>query len=135
MKVFLGGTCNDSKWREELIPMLEEMGIEFFNPVVDDWNVESMAEEERQKLICDVSLYLITPEMKGVYSIAEVVQSSFLKPKQTVFCVLREYGGKVFDDVEWKSMKGVCRILKENGVDTMSSLYTTALYLKANIYH
>ena len=33
-KVFLGGTCNDSLWREELIKKLE---IDYFNPVVDDW--------------------------------------------------------------------------------------------------
>ena len=24
-KVFLGGTCNESKWRDELIPKLEEI--------------------------------------------------------------------------------------------------------------
>jgi len=32
-KVFLGGTCNESTWRDELIPMLE---IDYFNPVVDE---------------------------------------------------------------------------------------------------
>ena len=34
MKVFLGGTCNGSRWRNELIPLLE---CEYFNPVVEDW--------------------------------------------------------------------------------------------------
>lgn len=34
MKVFLGGTCNGSKWREELIPLLQ---VGYFNPVVDEW--------------------------------------------------------------------------------------------------
>ena len=37
MKVFLGGTCNNSKWRDKLIPMLN---IDYFNPVVDDWTEE-----------------------------------------------------------------------------------------------
>ncbi len=32
MKVFLGGTVSDSKWRDYLIPKLE---IEYFNPVVE----------------------------------------------------------------------------------------------------
>ena len=36
--VFLGGTCNGSTWRDELIPMLE---VSFFNPVVPDWNGEA----------------------------------------------------------------------------------------------
>jgi len=32
-KIFLGGTCNNSTWREQLIPMLQ---INYFNPVVDN---------------------------------------------------------------------------------------------------
>ena len=35
MKVFLGGTCNESKWRDDLIKLLK---IDYFNPVVKDWN-------------------------------------------------------------------------------------------------
>ena len=37
MKVFLGGTCNNSIWRDVLIPLLTDNGINYFNPVVDDW--------------------------------------------------------------------------------------------------
>jgi hypothetical protein len=33
-KVFLGGTCNESLWRDKLIKLLK---IEYFNPVVPDW--------------------------------------------------------------------------------------------------
>ena len=36
MTIFLGGTCNESAWRDELMPMLEDAGFEYFNPVVDD---------------------------------------------------------------------------------------------------
>lgn len=35
MEIFLGGTCNNSKWRDKLIPMIF---CEYFNPVVDNWN-------------------------------------------------------------------------------------------------
>lgn len=55
IKVFLGGTCNDSNWRDVIMPMLLKRGIEYFNPVVDDWNDECQAEEERQKKICSFS--------------------------------------------------------------------------------
>ena len=46
MKVFLGGTCAGSTWRDELIPQLK---IDYFNPVVADWTPECRAEEIRQK--------------------------------------------------------------------------------------
>ena len=35
MKVFLGGTCNNSNWRNILI---QDLKIEYFDPVVDDSN-------------------------------------------------------------------------------------------------
>ena len=38
-KVFLGGTCNGSKWRNELIPSLN---VDYFDPVVEDWNEEAV---------------------------------------------------------------------------------------------
>ena len=62
MKVFLGGTCNDSNWRNLIIPMLS---IEFFNPVVDDWTPKCSDEEIRQRRECDVCLYVVTPKMDG----------------------------------------------------------------------
>ena len=84
-KVFLGGTCNGSDWRERLIPMLR---IDYFSPVVPDWTPECQAEEIRQRQSCDFCLYTITPFMTGVYSIAEVVDDSNKRPDKTVFCML-----------------------------------------------
>ena len=54
-KVFLGGTCNESKWRDKLIPMLK---IDYFNPVVDDWNEDAYQEELKQRKECDYCLYI-----------------------------------------------------------------------------
>lgn len=81
MRVFLGGTCNGSTWRDALIPKLR---IDYFNPVVEDWTPECQAEEVRQRQECDFVLYTITKEMKGVYSIAEVVDDSNKRPARTV---------------------------------------------------
>ena len=50
MKVFLGGTCAESKWREKLIPLLK---CEYFNPVVEDWTPECQKIEEEQKKIIE----------------------------------------------------------------------------------
>ena len=54
MKVFLGGTCAESKWRDNIIPQLK---CEYFNPVVDDWTPECQKIEEREKRICEYHLY------------------------------------------------------------------------------
>ena len=85
MKVFLGGTCANSRWREKLIPLPK---IDFFNPVVPDWTPECQDEELRQRRICDHVLYVITPAMEGVYSIAEVVDDSNKRPKSAPCSVI-----------------------------------------------
>ena len=100
-KVFLGGTCAESTWRDELI---ENLTIKYYNPVVDDWTPECMDEEIRQREACDFCLYVITPLMQGVYSIAEVVDDSNKRPKKVVFCVIeadRE------EDSDWFSLQKV----------------------------
>lgn len=131
-KVFLGGTCNDSTWRNKLIPMLK---IEYFNPVVEDWTEECQKEEERQKNICDYHLYVITPRMKGVFSIAEVVNSSHQKNIKTILCVLNEDIGYLpltkvsFDYGERKSLNAVKNMIKNNGAIICESLEEVAEYL------
>ena len=94
-KVFLGGTCNESTWRNDLIKLLK---IDYFNPVVDDWNEEAYQEELRQREICDFCLYVITPKMTGVYSIAEVVDDSNKRPEKTIFCylIIDESNNKIY---------------------------------------
>lgn len=60
-KVFLGGTCNESTWRDELIPKLEEIDFDYFNPVVEDWTPECQDIEIYEKANnCDIHLYVIT---------------------------------------------------------------------------
>lgn len=86
-KVFLGGTCADSTWREELIPHLK---LDYFNPVVTDWDDEAYEEELRQRETCDICLYVISKEMKGVYSIAEIVDDAHKRPEKVVFAFLKE---------------------------------------------
>lgn len=112
-KVFLGGTCNESTWRNELIPLLEEKGIEYYNPVVEDWTPECQQEEYRQKEICDVHLYLITKKMKGVFSIAEAVASCQDAGKLTLF-VFANFDGE-FDEGERKSLDAVGNLIVKLG--------------------
>lgn len=44
MKVFLGGTCNNSTWRQNFVIHLSDE-IDYFNPVVEDWNKEAQKKE------------------------------------------------------------------------------------------
>ena len=111
-KVFLGGTCNESTWRNKLIPMLE---IDYFNPVVEDWTPECMEEELKQREGCYYCLYTITPDMLGVYSIAEVIDDSNKRPEKTIFCVMRCGNGKCFGEGQMKSLVAVGEMVERNG--------------------
>lgn len=101
IKIFLGGTIGKKDWRQILIPFLEKYNIDYFNPVLPqevDWTEEARINEEMQKKICNIHLYVITPEMKGIYSIAEAVQSSNSSENITIICFLNEYNGKRFSE-------------------------------------
>ncbi|MFA6875684.1 MAG: nucleoside 2-deoxyribosyltransferase domain-containing protein [Parabacteroides sp.] len=126
-KVFLGGTCNDSSWRDKLIPLLK---IDYFNPVVDDWTEECQQEEIRQKNICRYHLYVITPRMTGCFSIAEVVDSSNKNPLGTIFCVLESDGSSQFNSGEMKSLNAVKNMVKNNGAKVFESLDEIAEYFR-----
>ena len=124
-KIFMGGTCNDSTWREDLIPQLE---IDYFNPVVDDWTPECMKEEIKQRKTCDYVLYVITSDMTGVYSIAEVIDDSNKCPEKTIFCFLEEG----FDKAQKKSLKQVEEMVKGNGATICSSLKEIAKFVNGS---
>ena len=130
-KVFLGGTCNESTWRDKLIEMLE---IDYFNPVVDDWTEECYQEELRQREICDYCLYVITPRMKGVYSIAEVVDDSNKRPEKTIFCIVTadfsDTGDIImFDEQQLKSLDKVGVMVQNNGGKYFRTLREVAKFL------
>ena len=115
MKVFLGGTCNDSKWRDEIKPLLANDGLEYFDPIVDDWDEKAQAQELEEREKCDICLYVLTPKMTGTYSIAEVVDDSNKRPEKTVLVVLPEDEESKFDEFQMKSLNQVSKMVKGNG--------------------
>ena len=121
-KVFLGGTCNESTWRDELIPKLKEIDFDYFNPVVEDWTPECQDIEIYEKTNkCNIHLYVITNKMKGVFSIAETIESVFNKDKKTIFCDLDSFEGN-FPDYQIKSLDAVGRMVERNGGKYVTSL-------------
>lgn len=127
LKVFLGGTCNESTWRDELIPMLE---IPYFNPVVEDWNEEAQEEEKRQKEICAYEVFVITKEMTGVFSIAEVIDAVHRNPRGTIFCYIYD---DEFKDHQIKSLQAVGDLVVERGGYFCGDLETVAVTLNQHM--
>ena len=123
-RVFLGGTCNGSTWRDDMIKMLTS---DYFNPVVENWTEACMDQEIWEREHCDVVLYTITPKMTGVYSIAEVVDDSNKRPGKTVLILLQKDIDKVFDKGQWRSLKAVAQMVERNGGAIFYSLKEAAL--------
>lgn len=114
--IFLGGTCpsdkNDFDYRTLLIPILEQNNIEYFNPVVEYWTLECQEIEEQQKEACDVHLYVIAPNMKGVYSIAETF-GSLIKGYRSIFCYVYKVNDLEFGKSQWKSLEATGNLFAE----------------------
>ncbi len=126
-KVFLGGTCNNSTWRADLIKGLD---CNYFNPVVKDWTPECQEEEKRQKNNeCNIHLYVITREMMGVFSIAEAVQSSNTNNVITIFTVIQEG----FDKAQIKSLTATSDLIQSNGGYIFDNLDDTRAFLNSGV--
>lgn len=137
-RVFLGGTCNESKWRDHLITKLDPNSIEYFNPVVEDWTEECMEIEKHERKHCDFCLYTITPRITGVYSIAEVVDDSNKRPEKTILCILDKDGSEKFTKGQLKSLEQVGKMVKDNGGIVFTNLDDVAKYLNKvgnNVYN
>ena len=104
MKVFLGGTCSGSKWREKIIPKLKRTNIDYYNPIVPVWDKEAKQRERREKQEADYCIYVLTPLMYGFYSIAEVVDDSNKKPEKTILCILDEDDGNFWTGNQLSSL-------------------------------
>jgi hypothetical protein len=109
-KIFLGGTCAETTWRNELISKLNS--IPYFNPVVEDWNEHCQEIEKHEKEhFCNIHFYCITKEMQGVFSIAEVVDSVHNKSKRTILHVI-PIG---FEKGQLKSLQAVVDLVNSRG--------------------
>jgi hypothetical protein len=108
-KIFYGGTWAGSTWRDELIPLVQ---VDYFDPIVKDWTLECQAEEKNQKEhLCNVHFYLISKEMQGVFSIAEVIDSAHTKGKVTILHVVPDG----FENNQLKSLRAVVDMVMSLG--------------------
>jgi hypothetical protein len=124
MKVFLGGTCAGYKWRDDLIPMLE---CDYYDPIVKNWSESDRLREVRERETADYVLYVITSDMSGVYSIAEIIDDSNKRPEKTIICVL--YNG--FGSSMERSLQAVVNLARDNGVTICETLEEVAEVLNS----
>jgi len=111
--VFLGGTCNDSEWRDELI---KDLNVEYFDPRVFDveWNEECAKQEELAKVNAKALIYVITPKQSGTYSLVELAVSACLnKDKKVIIIFLNKDDGDKFDEAQMSSNKAVQDLLQK----------------------
>ncbi|KAL4234692.1 hypothetical protein ACF0H5_006333 [Mactra antiquata] len=72
-QVFLGGSCNPTRWRAEIaIPYFKEHGITFYNPQVQHWKPELMELEAQAKQMADVLFFVIDSKTRAISSMIEV---------------------------------------------------------------
>lgn len=118
-EVFLGGTCNGSKWRDSFV---KDLKCRAFNPVVEDWNAIAQAQELYWRKNADFCLYCITPLMSGFYSIAEAVDDSNKRPFRTLFCVVAEDQGLTWEPHQIKSLEMTKQLLSKNYAQVFENL-------------
>jgi hypothetical protein len=125
MKVFLGGTCSGYRWRDKLIPMLK---CDYYNPIVKNWSESDRLREVHERETSNIVLYTITSGIKGVYSIAEVVDDSNKRKDKVIFCNLyREEDGMQM----YKSLVAVENLIKANGCKVFHDLESVANYINS----
>ena len=115
-RIFLGGTIGTDNWRGDLEKLLKKENINSFNPVVSDWSLDRIEiEEDEKNNKCDFLLYVITHEMKGAYSLAEVVDSAYKSKMGTDKKVLLYIDTTGFTEVQRKSLEASVMLVQRIG--------------------
>ncbi|XP_052737221.1 uncharacterized protein LOC112043347 isoform X4 [Bicyclus anynana] len=117
-EVFLGGSCNPTTWRSDIaIPMLEKMGITYFNPQVDDWSTELIEVEHRAKAEARALLFVLDSETRAVA--ASVEAAHLAAAPRDLLLVLRPYarhqviGSEAISDQEYIELSRARATLQE----------------------
>lgn len=134
-RIFMGGTTQGFNWREVLENRFKDVeNVGLFNPVVDDWNCERIRIENEYKEICEMNLFVVTPYMEGVYSIAEAVDLSNKKPENLVFAYIDHFvDGKEIRDFTKKmkhSLNVTGKLIEKNGGKVFTSLDDVENYIR-----
>lgn len=133
--IFLGGTCNYSTWRDTLLNLIKEDErydeykdlLDIFNPVVKNWNEEARRREMDFKKNCNLQLYVITPRMRGIYSIGEIMKDVYANkdnPDKHLIVAFIDEKDLKFDEQMRHSIKAFCEdfVPEENLANNLMSI-------------
>ncbi|TMW64796.1 hypothetical protein Poli38472_008963 [Pythium oligandrum] len=97
--VFLGGSCNPTTWRRDVaVPLLKAANIHYFNPQVDEWYHELIAEETRAKEAARIVLMVIDDATRSLVCINEAIEY-ITRGRRTVLVVQNVKRGAHVDGV------------------------------------
>ena len=68
----LFGTCDNVRWRDPFMKKYDELGISYFNPMIDDWHPGLIEEENYFLNYGEVILFPILKESLGTGSLGEI---------------------------------------------------------------
>lgn len=72
-EVFLGGSCNPTRWRTEVvIPELKRLGITYYNPQVEQWGPELIELECFAKQNSEILFFVVDNQTRAIASMIEV---------------------------------------------------------------
>ena len=119
--IYLGGTVN-SEWRTAFITILnkENLPLRCYNPIVENWTSACIDLEDLVKESSKYHVYVITPAMHGVYSIAELCESAHNPRKKTFFYFKETDVDSDGNTIEWdpqqkNSLTAVANLLLRHG--------------------
>ncbi|KAL7292395.1 hypothetical protein TKK_0013988 [Trichogramma kaykai] len=117
-EVFLGGSCNPTTWRKDIvIPVLSKHNISFYNPQVDDWNPTLVKFEASAKQDAKLLLFVIDDTTRNCAGIVEASALAASRTQQTVL-VLKYHqrgqtiNGEVISDREHYELVNAMAILE-----------------------
>ncbi|XP_022327865.2 uncharacterized protein LOC111127124 isoform X1 [Crassostrea virginica] len=111
-KVFLGGSCNPTTWRQEAaIPFYKKKGITFYNPQVQTWRPELMEVEAQAKESAELLLFVIDNRTRAVSS---MIETAYLTARgRQVITVMDDYNStEVYFNQEKVSSKELDDIMR-----------------------
>eukprot|EP00116_Pleurobrachia_bachei_P003567 sb/3463829/ len=90
--VFLGGSCNPTTWRGDIvIPMFQDRHIDFYNPQVDEWTEALVQAEAKAKEQAQLLFFVLDNQTRALASIMEACY--FLGTRKPLTLIVKEYDG------------------------------------------
>ncbi|KAK9511465.1 hypothetical protein O3M35_000114 [Rhynocoris fuscipes] len=140
--VFLGGSCNPTTWRQDTaIPLLESLGITYYNPQVSEWSADLVTVEHRAKESACILFYVLDRRTRNVVGIVEA--ANFAGARRNLVLVMDSYkeqqpiAGETISHTEFEELCSGLATLKDlverQGIPVFSSI-SAAINWTAKVY-